>query len=475
MGRIDSCGKFSYPAWAASGVWGEVKFGAQPPIKLILDMLNSKNKYTTSVLKSLILESKDGEWGKDEWFDDSVLMRLIRGTDFESVRRGDISSLPRRYVKNSAANRKILQPNDIVFESAGGTKMQPTGRSVFIKKRTVEESVEPITCASFSRFIRIDPAKSVPRYIFWLLQYLYNERVIFKYNTQHTGVSRFQYTLFSEREPLSLPPLPVQRKIAAILSAYDDLIENNERRIKILEEMAQNLYREWFVDYRFPGHEKARYVESPLGKIPKGWEVKEIGDVIDIVGGGTPSTKNPEYWEAGDVLWYSPTDLTKNQAMFINDSSKKISRKGLAESSARLFPAYSVMMTSRATLGVISINTCEASTNQGFITCIPNERLHAYQIYYWLEENKNEMISRASGATFKEITKASFRKHLIAVPDKDLKNRFLAYAEILLGEIDTLHKKNANLRKTRDLLLPKLISGEVDVEELDIDTRGVEQ
>ena len=273
---------------------------------------------------------------------------------------------------------------------------------------------------------------------------------------------------------IAYPPLPIQRKIAAVLSAYDDLIENNNRRIKILEEMAQNLYREWFVKFRFPGHEQARFQDSSLGRIPAGWEVRKIGDVAEITGGGTPSTNNAEFWNKGTVNWYSPTDLTRHQGFFIDESSKKITEQGLSKSSARLFPAYSVMMTSRATLGVIAINTKAACTNQGFITCIPNDDLHMYEIYYWLEENKDEMISRASGATFKEITKTNFREYLITLPNWEIKEKFIEQVDPILRNVEKLLRKNANLRRTRDLLLPRLISGELDVEDLDIDVAGLE-
>ena len=269
------------------------------------------------------------------------------------------------------------------------------------------------------------------------------------------------------------PPLSTQRKVAAILSAYDDLIENNTRRIAILEEMAQSLYREWFVHFRFPGHEKKSMVESALGMMPEGWEVKAIGEVIETLGGGTPSTQNIEYWDNGDVIWYSPTDLTSAGTMFIVNSAKKITELGLYKSSARLFPAYSVMMTSRATIGVVAINTRPACTNQGFITCIPNEALSAYQIYFWLAENKEKIINLASGATFKEINRGTFRKLPVIVPDTVISQRFNELVLPICKQIENLIAKNANLRQTRDLLLPKLISGEVDVEELEI--AGVEE
>ena len=265
-----------------------------------------------------------------------------------------------------------------------------------------------------------------------------------------------------------------QRRIASILSAYDDLIENNTRRIKILEQMAQAIYREWFVEFRAPGV-KLRKATSEEQKVtgkdrfPVGWEIKRVGDVLETLGGSTPSTKKPEYWEDGDITWYTPSDLTANKAMFIRDSSKKIARLGFENSSARMFPAYSVMMTSRATIGVIAINTSEACTNQGFITCIPNDRLSAYHIYFWIEQNREQINNIASGATYKEINRSEFRDILIAVPDTEVEALFVEMVGPLCKQIETLHAKNANLRQTRDLLLPRLVSGEVNVENIAVE------
>ena len=243
------------------------------------------------------------------------------------------------------------------------------------------------------------------------------------------------------RIPLSFPPLPTQHKIASILSAYDDLIENNTRRIQILEEMAQMIYREWFVHFRFPGHEQVRMVDSEIGRIPEGWEVKGIGEVVETLGGGTPSTQKPEYWD-GDVIWYSPTDLTTAGTMFISESAKKITVLGLQKSSARLFPPYSVMMTSRATIGVIAINTKPSCTNQGFITCIPNKQVSGYQIYFWISENKEKITTLASGATFKEINKTTFRKLPIVVSDSAANKQFVETLTPLAKQIENLQAKN---------------------------------
>jgi type I restriction enzyme S subunit len=150
-------------------------------------------------------------------------------------------------------------------------------------------------------------------------------------------------------------------------------------------------------------------------------------------------------------------------------SGNQINELGLKKSSAKIFPPFSVMMTSRATLGVISINTTDACTNQGFITCIPNEHFPLYTLYHWLKENVETFISLGTGSTFKEITKGVFKTIQLVVPTPDVVSQFEKTMQPLALQMLNLQRKNANLRCTRDLLLPKLISGELDVSGLDIE------
>ncbi len=274
--------------------------------------------------------------------------------------------------------------------------------------------------------------------------------------------------------PLRYPNLANQRKIAAILSAYDELIANNQRRIQILETMTRSIYREWFVRFRFPGGEPVKLVESPAGMIPEGWEVKSIDEVIETVSGDTPSTKRPEFWENGDVTWFTPSDLTAAGTMFVTDSPRKITQLGLKKTKARIFPPYSVMMTSRATIGVVAINTRPACTNQGFITCIPTEQLSAFYLYYWLEENIEKISSLSSGAMFKEVYQSNFRQLPIAIPDPKIHRRYVEHVGPLCKQIETLLAQIDNLRRCRDLLLSRLISGEIDVENLAVDLGEVD-
>jgi len=202
---------------------------------------------------------------------------------------------------------------------------------------------------------------------------------------------------------------------------------------------------------------------TELGEVPEGWGVKPIGEVIETMGGGTPSTKTLEYWDNGNINWYSPIDLTKSGLMFMNKSEKKITDAGLRGSSAKMFPAYSVMMSSRATIGAIAINTTPACTNQGFITCIPNEQLSVYQIYFWLNHTMPTILVLASGATFKEITKTNFRNLPIAIAPEEIRIKYVEDSQPIFNLIENIERTNCKLRCTRDLLLPKLVSGQISI------------
>ena len=283
--------------------------------------------------------------------------------------------------------------------------------------------------------------------------------------------SAFTIVLLKSME-IELPPLPIQQRIAGILSAYDELIEISQRRIRILESMARAIYREWFVHFRFPGFEHHPRVASLLGEIPQGWEVKPVADAFVISGGGTPSRKEDAFWEGGTIQWYSPSDLTGAGTMFMNDSSDHITERGLAQSSARMFPARSVMLTSRATIGAIAINTNPACTNQGFITCLPNDRVPLYFLFHWLKENVPTFQRMASGATFKEISRGVFKTIEFLQPPVDLVGRFEAIAAPMAEQVLALQRQVQNLRRTRDSLLPRLLSGQIALDVVEDDVRS---
>ncbi len=333
----------------------------------------------------------------------------------------------------------------------------------------VPKRILPARVNQHVAIIRCEKTEANPMYIqYCLVSPKYKESLL---TIAQGGATREALTK-EKIEDFKVPyhNLPTQHKIPAIPSAYDDLIENNTRRITILKEMAQRLYREWFVHFRYPGHEKNNLVESELGLIPEGWEVVSTVDLADILGGGTPSTKVPEYWSNGTVNWFAPREFTKANSMFMLQSEIKISELGLKKSSAKLFPPYSIMLTSRATIGKVGINTTEACTNQGFITCIPQEVNFLFYFYFWLLNNVDLFHTLASGATFKELSKSTFREINLLKPSFDSLEKFDKIARPIGDKILNLQKKQIILKQTRDLLLPKLISGKIDVSQLDIDT-----
>ncbi|WP_161939912.1 restriction endonuclease subunit S [Dissulfuribacter thermophilus] len=253
--------------------------------------------------------------------------------------------------------------------------------------------------------------------------------------------------------------ISLQVRIASILSAYDDLIENNRRRIQLLEQAARLLYKEWFVHFRFPGHE---YVKIKDG-LPEGWEKKTISEVCDTIGGGTPSTKNPAFWEGGDITWVTPTDVTRNDCLALIDSENKITEAGLRSSSARLVPPDTILMTSRASVGFFALMEKEVCTNQGFINIVPHQEWLRMYILYNLLWRVEEIRSHAGGTTYKEINKGRFRKLKIVVPTKAVAQEFNDITYQILQQIRTLKKQQLALAKARDLLLPRLMNGEITI------------
>ena len=249
-----------------------------------------------------------------------------------------------------------------------------------------------------------------------------------------------------------------QRRIASILSAYDDLIENNRRRIQLLEQAARLLYKEWFVHLRFPDHEHVKIKDG----IAEGWERKKIADVCDTIGGGTPSTKVSDYWE-GDITWVVPTDVTRNDCLVLLDSERKITEKGLRESSAQLVPANTILMTSRASVGFFALMDAEICTNQGFINIIPHDEEMRMYLLFNLMSRASEIRSNAKGTTYPEISKGRFRQMDVMIPARTLVVDFAQIASGIIRQVRSLKHSTLKLTQARDLLLPRLMNGEITI------------
>jgi type I restriction enzyme, S subunit len=258
---------------------------------------------------------------------------------------------------------------------------------------------------------------------------------------------------------IRFPDFPVQTKIAAILSAYDDLIENNTRRIKILEEMAQSIYREWFVNFRFPGHEKVKMVDSPMGKIPEGWEVKAFSYLADFVNGHA----------------FKPTDwgTVGFPIIKIKELKEGVTAQTPRYGNEDLPPKYlihngDVLFSWSADLDVYYWSGGEGWLNQHLFNVYPQIEISKLFIFYALKDRMMEFRAKSLGTTMRHIKRSALDQVLTILPSKKICDQFGIYVLPMLDHIQNLQDKNRNLRQTRDLLLPKLISGELDVSELDI-------
>ncbi len=294
-------------------------------------------------------------------------------------------------------------------------------------------------------------------YIYWLMRTQYYQRKIANSSTgatvHHTSPSKIYEFKFEA------PDINVQKKISSILTSYEKLIENNNKRIKILEQMAENLYKEWFVRFRFPGYETAEFVDG----VPKAWMFKRVEQIGKIVAGGTPSTKIDEYWN-GDIPWLTPADLSSFSGIYISRGSIDISELGLRKSSAVMLPTNTVLLSSRAPIGYVALAKNPIATNQGFKSVICNEDIvNCYYLFYFFKMNKSLLESFGSGATFLELSAKGLSRMKILIPSFDIQNKFGKFISKIADEVDMLQQQNQNLIKQRDYLLPRLISGKLQV------------
>ena len=344
-------------------------------------------------------------------------------------------------------SRHVLEVGDIVFPRRGELN----------KRAIISEQESGWLCGTGCVKISLSNSSILPSFLFY---YLKQSQVVKWIENKAVGATMLNLnTSILRSVEVQYPNYPTQERIAKILSNYDNFMDNNNRRIALLEESIHLLYKDWFVRLRFPGYESVKVVDS----VPEGWENSTVSDAFTIIGGGTPSKENQEYWQDGTINWYSPTDLTKSKSMFIENSDHQITNLGLAKSSARLFPPFSVLMTSRATIGVVSINTTEACTNQGFITCIPNDKIPLYFLYFWIKANIETFSNLATGATFKEISKGVFKKISITIPSAEIISKFEDKVKIYGSLILNLQRENQKLKEARDLLLPRLMNGSITV------------
>ena len=282
------------------------------------------------------------------------------------------------------------------------------------------------------------------------------------------------------------PPLEVQVAMADVLKTLDDRITLLRETNTTLEAIAQALFKSWFVDFD-PVHAKVQgrapegmdeataalfpdsFEESELGAVPKGWHVMPVGDAVETVGGATPDTKTPEYWEPAEHHWTTPKDLSGIASPVLLGTERKLSDAGLKKISSGLLPVGSLLMSSRAPIGYLALTQVPMAINQGYIAIPPGGKLSPLYMLFWCQTNMDNIKGRANGSTFMEISKKAFRPIPVLVPSLAVLDAFEAVTAHLFARLVENEKQAQSLASIRDVLLPRLISGQLQLDSMEFD------
>ncbi|MEH8172367.1 MULTISPECIES: restriction endonuclease subunit S [Aeromonas] len=335
--------------------------------------------------------------------------------------------------------------------------------------------------------LRADSKKIEPLYLFAALRSDLVQARIKALNVDAV-IPHFKKTDF-DKLFLPLPTPAVQRFVGALYYELSLKIEFLRETNITLESILQTLFKSWFVDFD-PVHARARgeqpagltpevaslfpdsFEESELGMVPKGWTVKPVGDAVECIGGGTPDTKKPAFWEPAEHSWTTPKDLSGLQSPVLLQTERKLSSEGLAKVSSGLLPTGTLLMSSRAPIGYLAITQMPVAVNQGYIAMPLGGQLPPLYMLFWCRQNMEMIKSHANGSTFMEISKKAFRPLPALVPSKEVIVEFMRIAEPLFARLVENQKQAQTLATLRDTLLPRLISGQLRLPEAEAMAEG---
>jgi type I restriction enzyme S subunit len=421
-----------------------------------------------------------GGWGSEVPKENHSRVAVIRGTDIPKVISGDFSSVPFRYESDKKILNRILAPGDVVLETAGGSSAngQYTGRTLLVTQEILD-ALGPTICASFCKKLVLKKELVSPSYFYLYMQDLYKSGRVASYDSQSTGISNFQYEAFVNNELLELPPLENQTSVATTLSNLQSKINNNSQISKTLEVIAQTLFESWFLDFdpvkaKMAGEKPVgmdavtaalfpdSMEESELGLIPKDWRIGKIKEICSIiVNGSTPLRSVRSYWDLGTVPWFKTGELVDG---FVFDSKECITELGLSKSSAKILPANSVLIALYgATIGRLGVLTSDASFNQAATGMTASDQFGYPFLFLSLLEKRQWFIDSGVGAAQQNISKEIVENAELVLPSNRVLEKFNETALILFNQIRVLNAQNLLISKVRDSLLPRLISGELQI------------
>lgn len=261
------------------------------------------------------------------------------------------------------------------------------------------------------------------------------------------------------KSTILLPPLSAQRSISSILSSLDRKIELNNKINADLEEMAQAIFKNWFVD--FEPFKDGKFVDSELGMIPEGWKVGRLTDIIKLMPGGTPKTSEPLYWDNGTIPFFSPKDVN---GVYCFATEKHITETGLNKCSSNLYPKDTIFITCRGTVGKVCLAACDMAMNQSNYAIRAIDGYSQYYGFFLVKSVVERLIKKSNGAVFSAITSKDFDEEIL-IPSQKAVEDFTNVIDGFFRRIFTIGTENSRLSLLRDTLLPRLMSGELEVPE----------
>lgn len=382
----------------------------------------------------------------------------FRGTGYRMVNMGELfgydfissQEMSRIQLSETEYQANRLEDGDLLF---GRRSLVESGAG---KCSVVVSPSEPTVFESSIIRVRLDQHKTNPKFLFY-------------YFKSHQGRGRVSAIVSGvnvkgirgsdlKNIMVAKPPLPIQNRIVDILSAYDDLIENNRRRIDLLEQSARMLYKEWFISLRFPGHEHVKVKDG----VPQGWERGMLSDFFDTTSGGTPSRSQPEYY-LGDINWVKTQELNEN---FIFDTEEKITEEAITKSSAKLFPENTLLVSiyGGTNIGRTGILARPSACNQACVALFPiHQSANPYFAQLFLQNVRENLIGMSQGAAQTNISQQVLRQIEMTLPNTELMQSFLEFVSPLYDQKKTLEQQTVKLQQARDLLLPRLMNGEIPV------------
>ena len=354
----------------------------------------------------------------------------------------DTMFVPKEYYQSLDEKRKVRK-GDVLYSVVGSF-----GIPVLIKEE------RPFV---FQRHIAILRPKEDIVDSGFLFYTMLNRDFYAKADAVAIGAAQRTVSLGSLRNiKIDVPSLESQKHIADILSAYDDLIENNQKQIKLLEEAAQRLYKEWFVDLRFPGHENTKIVDG----VPEGWSICPFSSKVDIMSGGTPKTSIPDYYN-GRIPFYTPKD--SDGAFFAYKTQINITEGGLKNCNSRLYPSKTVIITARGTVGKTTILAIPMAMNQSCYALKMKENDAPYYLFFALNNEIKALQTMANGGVFNTIIGKTFDSINIQIPKDPLIYGFEETVRPFMEQIKNKLQANSKLVEARNRLLLKMMNGEVKV------------